>query len=82
MIGFPKTSTTIEYCRTTFAQTWRDFVARKKRLAVAEQQQPSGAGEPNLARKNPQSMPLVEWIGDSPWKANVKSETPLEPKIS
>jgi hypothetical protein len=39
MIGFPKTSTTIEYCRTTFTQTWRDFVARKKRVAVAGQQQ-------------------------------------------
>jgi hypothetical protein len=38
MIEFPG-STTIEYCPTTFAQTWRDFVARKKRVAVAGQQQ-------------------------------------------
>jgi len=39
MFEFPG-STTIQYCRTTFTQTWRDFVAGKKRVAVAAQQQP------------------------------------------
>jgi len=50
MIEFPS-STTIEYCRTTFAQTWRDFVAGKKRAAVAAQQQPDAQANAILPGK-------------------------------
>jgi hypothetical protein len=87
MITFPG-STTIEYCRTTFTQTWRDFVAGKKRVAVAAQQQLTGAGERNPAWKTRNRCP-PDGVDSSVspaglphgCRANVRSKTPPEPNI-